>query len=461
MAIGDLTSLPDPLANAIQQNMLAREFLDALRTKTAYTRMCSKMSVASHIGATLTFNQMSEFAVDLDLNDPDEMGDIDNGLTDDEVSNEQFGFTLGKLARTTTINLLEQKAHIVDYAMKIILRQGRQALRIREGRCRNKLTASYHGGATIVTGLVSDGSSACTVDNVVGFTQIMAGGQLKGVSDSSGLRLPVANKTDPTITLAITGVDIDVSNVSSAKAVGGQSGTLHYTTISSGNRPVVGQVLVASSASRKIRPNGKISTQALNNGDTWSIDQVLAGKTILGSNGVDPMDDGFYRCVASDLSMQQLLTDENFRIAFQGAQNASELLYGKIIRYMGVEFVTTTEAIIQQPTNTGASQVNVAVARPILLGKGAIMRGEWKGLEEFVMEQQAKTVVHDMQMLDGIAFAFRSPIDRLGERCTSSYQMIEDHCTPSDAQTTSATVVTADSAYFKRGLQFEHMVPSL
>lgn len=458
MAIGDLTSLPDPLQNAIQQNTLARQFLDALKTKRAYTMMAEEMPIDSHIGATLTLNQMSEMAVDLSLNDPSEMDDIDNGMEDDDVYNEQYGFTLGKLARTTTINLLEQKAHIVDYALNKIARQGRQALRIREGRTRVELTQKYHGGSTVVTGLVSDGSTACTVDNVIGFQQIFSpNNKMENVSDSNGFRLPVIDRNDQTITLMVTGVDVDTTNVSSAAAVGGKSGTLHYVALT-GDKPVVGHVLVSSFASPKIRPNGKASTQAMNLSDVMTMAMVRSGKTILANQGVDPDDRGFYTMVCTDSTIEQLCSDPEFLIAFQGAQKAPELLYGKIVRFAGVEFVSTTEAPIQAPSGTGAAQVKVNVARPILLGKRAVLRGRWKGLAEWVEERQrARNTIHDMQMLDGIAWSFRSPVDRLGERCNSSYQMIEDHCAPSDAQTAGAPQ-TAGQHYFKRAVQYEHAV---
>jgi len=61
-----------------------------------------------------------------------------------------------------------------------------------------------------------------------------------------------------------------------------------------------------------------------------------------------------------------------------------------------------------------------------------------------------------MQFLDGIAFAIRSPMDRLGMILSIAYQINTSYCAVTDATTTAATVPTTDAAMLKKGIQFEH-----
>lgn len=465
MAIGDLTALPTPLANAIQQNMLARMYLNALLSKLAYARQASMIPIPANIGQTLTFTRLSELAPASAPLDPSSMSGLDDGMTSDQIADEQFTFTLARWARTYDVNLLEQKAMIADYTLKVAARQGRQAGRTREHIARRKLTDAAMAGNTIVTALVSGGTGSCKVDDIRGFQKVMLNGNLQNVSDSNGLRLVVNDLTNPAITLNViacqpdsTAYDptTDVNNLSSAKAVGGISGTITYQTV--GTAPSVGDVLQAVNASAVIRPNGKSSTQSLASTDLFNTQMVMAGKTRLANRGVEPAGTtGFYTCICPPASMAQLYADPDFKLAAQGQLNSPEFRFGKIVRYQGVEYVETNEAILQAAgAGASASLVNVNVLRPMLLGEGAIVRGDFKGLDEFVAEKQERSVVHDSQILDGIEFTQRSPLDRLGQIFSMSWQMILDYCVPTMNVSTTDFVPTTDNSQYKSMVQFEH-----
>lgn len=464
MAIGDLTALPDGLANAIQEKLIARMYLDSLLNTLAYARQASPMPIASHIGATLSFTRLSELAVDGSPLNPADMNDLDNGLTPDEMNDEQFTFTLKRYAKTFNVNLLEQKAMIRDYVLQVAQRQGRQAARTRELLCRKKITDGAMAGNTVVTELVGDGLTSCKVDDIRGLMKIMKSGNLENVSNATGLRLSVENLTHPAITLQIIGAtpdstsyspETDSNNHSSAKAVGGISGTITYVAVDSA--PSVGDVLRAATASKILRPNGKSCTQALAPTDLFTTALAIAGKQALAERGVEADDDGFYRCIIPPATMTQLFSDADFKTAAQGQLNDPVMRYGKIVRHQGIEYVETTESILQaKGAGVDASKVNVAVYRPVLLGKGAIVRGDSKILDDFVQEKQQRSVVHDSQMLDGIEYTFRSPIDRLGEQFAMSWQMIVDYCAPTNAVSTPDLMPTSDNALFKNFIQFEH-----
>lgn len=457
MAIGDLTALPDALANIVQQNTLARLYLDSLRNSLAYARQASWIPIPARIGATYTFTRLSELGIDVNPLDPKAVGfkGLDNNMTSDSMTDEQFTYVLKRYGKTFDVDLLEQKAAIKDYTMDVAAKQGRQAGRTREALCRNKLTDAYMGGNTIVTSTVSPTTTSCTVDDVRGFQKIMKNGVMENVSNSTGLKLAVLDLNNG-LTYMVNGVTVDGTNVSSAAAVGGKSGVLNFD---SNTAPAAGHVLKAVNASEVMRPNGKSSTQQLALTDLFNTGLVMNGKQKLAARGIDPMEDGWYRCIIAPTTMTQLYQDPDFKLAAQGQLNSPEFRYGKIVRYQGVEYIETTEAIAQAAgagNSTVGSKVNVAVNRPILLGRNAITRGDFEGLDEFVEEQKRKSTVHDSHYVDGIHYILRSPMDRLGEIFSMTWQMINDYCPPSNATSTPDIIPTTDFAQFKNAIQFEH-----
>lgn len=465
MAIGDLTSLPTPIQNLLQQNMLARGYQNALRSVLAYSNEADHMEIMAQIGATIAFTKLGELPASRQALDPASMTGLDNGLSTDALADEQYLFKLANFARTFDIDLIAQKAIIGSYTMQVVERQGRQAGRIREAVARYKLMAAYTGGNTVVTNKSAATTTQCAVDDVTGFQQLMKDGNWQNVSASGGLQLVVNDLTNTTITLNITGVtpdstaalpEFDVANTSSRKREGGVSGILIYQTV--GVAPSVGDILQAVNASTVIRPNGKQSTQALQPGDLFTTSQVMQGKQLLHARGVLPYEDGFYRCIVPPSTMTQLFADADFKQASQGQLNSQQMRTGQIVTHQGVMYIETTEAIVRQKGDgANGAALPVSVNSPLLLGKGAIVRGDFKGLEEFAAEQQEASKVHEMKMIDGVCYSLRSPIDRLGRQMVSSHQMIYDYSTPGDTTSTPALVPTTDNAAFKLGVKFEHV----
>jgi hypothetical protein len=461
MAIGDLSALPTGLQNAIQTNMLERKYLDALRNQEAYSRLTEVIELPAHQGQTLSFTRLAELVPSYTPIDPALIaGDLNDGLVPDTIGDEQFTFTLHRWAKTFDIDLITQKAMIADYTMKIVSRQGRQAGRTREGLSRNSLLNAYGGGNTVVLS-VNSGANTMHVDDIRGFQIVWVNGTPSNVSNSGGYQLPVNdvtyNNLNPStpIVLQITGATPDGTNVSSAALVGGMSGTLYFTEPTT--YPSVGDQIQAVNAPKIFRPNGKSTTQQLTSMDLMSTTLALNAKTYLGSNGVEPYEDGFYRCVLPPTSMSQLFSDADFKLAYQGAYNSPEFRNGKIVRYQGIEYIETTEALIQVANSgTGVGLVPVTVNRPIVMGKGAVVRGDDGGIKEFAEEQQKRTTVHDHRYIDGILYSIRSPIDRLGEQLSSSWQMITSYCCPTQVTTTAATIPTAGMSAYKNAAEIEH-----
>ncbi len=151
MAIGDLTALPSGLQNIIQTGMLERRFHDALRAQLAYDMLSTPQPIRSRIGATITDTRLAELAATTIPNDPTQINSgIDNGLTSQTVTDEQYTLKMSPYLQTLDLNILEDKATIAERGLKYGGILGRQAQRTRELLARNAILGSYMGGHTRV-----------------------------------------------------------------------------------------------------------------------------------------------------------------------------------------------------------------------------------------------------------------------------------------------------------------------
>src|ERR1700754_4534146 len=91
-----------------------------------------------------------------------------------------------------------------------------------------------------------------------------------------------------------------------------------------------------------------------------------------------PEIDGAYNCYLDPVSSRQLFADPDFRQLFQGATSANQVFKkGMINDFLGLRFVPTTEAYVTpHPTIAGA-----VVRRPIICGKGALVEGDFAGMD--------------------------------------------------------------------------------
>jgi len=319
---------------------------------------------------------------------------------------------------------------------------GEQAARSLDELARNALFAPYFGGNTRVRVALGSAGPMVAVDDLRGFLTVMV----------NGVQTPVGATAALTVTIgagvySVVGTTIDVLNASTAP--GGISGSLTLSGNVSGSDGALGSAVQAANGSVIVRPNQRGATTAIQAGDTLTMSCLLDAVSTLRRNAV-PEIDGAYNCYLDPVSARQLFADNDFRQLFQGATSANQVFrQGMVNDFLGLRFVPTTEAYVQaHPSLAGA-----VVRRPIVVGQGALIEGDFAGMAA----QDVAPADSIVSVVDGIAMVTREPIDRLQQIIAQSWYWIGGFCAPSDTMTNPSVVPTATNAAFKRAVMLEHL----
>lgn len=437
-----ISNFPASLQPIIQQGFLEREFEQALRSRLGYRMVADRESFAVGIGETLT---KTRAGLKPSVTTPIAVGtntNLDNGLTPQGWGIEQYTVTLNFYAATQDLNMVTSRVGIASQFLQNASTNGEQAARSLDELARNALFAPYFGGNTWVLATLSQAGPTIAVDDVRGFTTVFVNGVQTAVSASNPLSVKVGSNP-----YSLVSATPDVVNGS--KAPGGISGQLTFTTDISVADGAVASAVVASTASAIVRPGGAQSINGLQATDTLTMSALLDAVAQLRQNAV-PEIDGVYNCYLDPVSARQLFADPDFRQLFQGA-TASNAVFrqGMINDFLGLRFITTTEAYVQtHPTVSG-----LLVRRPIICGKGALIEADFAGIgAEDVAPKDAL-----VNIIDSVAMVTREPIDRLQQIIAQSWYWIGGFCAPSDTTTTPASVPTATNSNFKRAVMIEHI----
>lgn len=437
-----ISNFPAVLQPVLQQGFLEREFLEAMTSRLGYRACADRQDFAVGIGETLT---KTRAGLKPSVTTPVPAAsntNLDNGLTPTGWGVEQFTLTLNHYASTTDLNIVTSRVGITSQFIQNAAINGEQAARSLDELARNALFAPYFGGNTRVRTALGSAGATIAVDDLRGFTSTFV----------NGVQSPVGGVTSLTVTVGggvytLIGTSIDASNVSTAP--GGISGTLTFSGNVSTSDGALGSAVQAANSSVVIRPGGRATTAAIQAGDTLTMSALLDAVSKLRMNAV-PEIDGAYNCYLDPVSSRQLFADNDFRQLFQGATSANQVFrQGMVNDFLGLRFVPTTEAYVQpHPTLAGA-----VVRRPIVVGKGALIEGDFEGM---VAPDVAPTD-SIVSLVDGVAMVTREPIDRLQQIVAQSWYWIGGFCAPSDTMTNPSVVPTATNAAFKRAVMIEHL----
>jgi hypothetical protein len=116
---------------------------------------------------------------------------------------------------------------------------------------------------------------------------------------------------------------------------------------------------------------------------------------------------------------------------------------------MGVNFIPTTEALIQVK-----GSLATPVRRPILCAPGALVEGDFAGMEQKAHDTWGKN--SDVQVVEGVVQVTRGPLDRLSQIVAQSWFWIGGFAVPTDATANSTIIPTAGAQYLKRSVVIEH-----
>lgn len=439
-----IQNFPAALQPIIQQGFLEREFEQALRSRLGYRAVADREDISVGIGETLTKTRAGlKPSVTTPLA-PATNTNLDNGLTATTWGVEQYTLSINHYAATTDLNMVTSRVGIASQFLQNAYTNGEQAARSLDELARNALFAPYFGGNTRVTATLASSGPTVAVDDIRGFRTTFANGVPVPVTGTATLAVTVGAGLYTLVAAAA-----DATNVSTAAASGGVSGTLTLSSNVSVGDGTSGSTVTASNASIIVRPAARPNTSLLTASDTLTMSALLDAVAKLRMNAV-PEIDGVYNCYLDPVSARQLFADADFRQLFQGATSGNQVFrQGMVNDFLGLRFIPTTEAYVQ-PHPTLPS---LMVRRPIICGQGALIEGDFAGMAADDVAPKDSIV----SIVDGVAMVTREPIDRLQQIIAQSWYWIGGFCAPTDVTTNPGTVPTATNAAYKRAVMVEHI----
>jgi hypothetical protein len=449
-----IQNMPASLQNAIQTGFLEREFHTGLQSAIGYRAVADREPVAINVGETVTKTRLGLKAPVTTPLTASANTNLDNGITPSSQTIEQYVLGIDQYADSIDLNVVTSQVGIANQFLANAMTNGVQARQSLDRLARNALFAGYLGGQTRVRTTLGAPAATINVDDVRGFEMVL------GTGASAGKFVAVSGTFTASVVVGLNaytliGTARDGSNVSTTP--GGFSGTLTF----SGNVTVADATALNGVAHANapviVRPNGKwtggsaygiaTATPALASTDLLTLGVLEDAVANLRNNtGYS----GEVNAYLDNVSMRQLFADQDFKLMYQGQYGSPEARQGKVFQLIGINFVPTTEALVQtHPSNSA-----LKVRRPIIAMPGALVEGDFAG-----MQQKAEDFAgmnSEAQMIDGVMMVTRGPIDRLQQIVAQSWFWIGGFVAPTDATANSNIIPTAGSQYLKRAVVIEH-----
>lgn len=451
-----IQNMPASLQNAIQQGFLEREFQTGLQSALGYRAIADRETVSINVGETVTKTRAGLKAPVTTPLTPSGNTNLDNGITPSSQTIEQYVLGIDQYGDSIDLNIVTSQVGIANQFLLNAMTNGVQAMQSLDRIARNALFAAYLGGNTKVRTTLGAPAATINVDDVRGFEQVLAAS-----GTSAGKYVPVSGTYTATVqvgsnTYTLIGTARDGSNVSVTP--GGYSGTLTFSgnvTVADGT---AGNVVLHNNAPALVRPNGKWSGGSAFTGTTTTA--ALASTDVLTLGTIEDavaqlrnntgMVGRMFNLYLDNVSMRQLFADQDFKLMYQGQYGSKEAKQGQVFQLMGVNFVPTTEALVQNhPTNAA-----LKVRRPILCAPGALVEGDFAGMTEKAKELTDGN--SEIQLVDGVVQVVRGPIDRLQQIIAQSWFWIGGYAVPTDATANQNIIPTAGNQYLKRAVVLEH-----
>lgn len=448
-----IQNMPTALQAAIQQGFLETEFKDGLNSAIGYRAIADREQVAINVGETVTKTRRGLKAPITAPIVASSNTNLDNGLTPSAFTIEQYTIGIDLYADSIDLNVVTSQVGIANQFLINAKTNGTQAKQSLDRLARNALFNAYMGGNTRVRVTLGAPNVTISVDDVRGFQTVLVAGKFVAVSGTNTAQILVGSNT-----YTLTGFAVDGSNVSAAILTGGQSGTLTFSaTVTVADGTALNTVTHLNGPAL-IRPNGKYyggsafsalsATSALTASDVLTLGAIEDAVAMLRNNTGIVSDD--FNLYLDNVSMRQIFADQDFKTMYQGQYGSKEARQGKMFNLMGVNFIPTTEALVQ----AAGGGVGVKVRRPILCAQGALVEGDFAGMKQKAEEFAGMN--SEANMVDGVMQVTRGPLDRLQQIVAQSWYWIGGFVAPTDATATSSIIPTAGNQYLKRAIAIEH-----
>lgn len=452
-----IQNMPTALQPIIQQGFLEREFKDALTSSLGFRAVADREPVKINVGETVTKTRnglKAPITTPLAANTNTNM---DNGITPSSFTVEQYTLGIDQYGDAIDLNTVTSQVGIANQFLKNAQVNGAQAAQSLDRLARNALFTAHLGGNTRVRATLGGASTTLQVDDIRGFSVALSGGKMLPVSAGNPLPVLVGGTVYNCI-----GATADGSNVTSTLITGGGingvSGTLTFASNVTVADGTLGNVVASTYAAPIIRPNGKYiggtasqataSVASLTSADKLTLASIEDAVAMLRNN--TGMKNELFNLYLDNMSMRQLWADSDFKLAFQGQYGSKEMRQGQVFQFLGCNFIPTTEA----PVQAANAAVPAGIRRPILCAPGALVEGDFDGMEQRAIDASGiNSVIHTA---DDVVQVVRAPIDRLQQIVSQAWFWIGGFVAPTDATATSNIIPTAGQTYYKRAVVIEH-----
>lgn len=476
-------SFISPLQNVIvQKGYLEKKFQPALEAELGFDLLAEIDPIEARVGEAKVLTRraiLPPITQDV-VPSPTVFTDLNNGITPQQVTYEQYVTAMAKRRGMMTLDLELDWAKIASEYVKNWTDLAKQAAQSRDSRAAAALFSAYDGGNTYATA-ASTGTTTATVaiDNVNGFdtsyaAAIAAGaspGVPVGVSASNPLAVTIISQQAATMNqmmaALVTNVAPDATNLSTAYSPGapyGRSGVLTLVSPTSGATITValGDVVKANDGSVVLRPYGKLSRGQLQGTDLATLPLLARAKGRLQARSVPPLPNKMYACMIDSLLWADLEQDQAFQRATQGTWGGVNSFFasGRVNTALGIEFVTTS----LNPVYPIPGQPNVVARHALVCGMGVLVKSPSIGFERAAKASQGndedgvdigRAGATDVRIVDGVKMVTRQPLDPEATVVTQTWSWAMGHVAATDITSTPQVIPQTDNARFKRAVLIE------
>lgn len=413
--------LPIGVRALIQDGMLEQTFQNALIPDFLFPLEASSDPVSGSIGQRVTRTRTGLLTPTTTAL----TGDISAAGT---YSIEQFSGVLDQYGNSIDTNML---GSLVGQARKFV--QDVQILGQNAGQslnqlARNKLYAAYAGGRTWCRTADAASNTSINVQSTAGFDTVLVNGV-------------------PTAVSATNPLNVTVNGV--ANTVTGFDAVARTLTLGTARVDVLGDPIIAANAPVSIRPNARATAYNLISTDTATVGLFFDAVARLRGMNVPPTSDGTYHAHVDATTMRQLLSDTEFRQAFQSQGPGDVYTQGRLTVFGGITFILNIEV----PTVTGDSMTVSLARRPIIVGAEPVVAMPLEG-QGMLLDGTSVQDVPGISMIEvaaglEVVLIVRPPQDRLQQVISTSWAWTGDFAIPTDS-------TSGDSSIVKRGVIVEH-----
>lgn len=460
-----IPTVPSIVRELHQEGLLERAFHDPLVENLLFRMDAQREEADAQIGTSIFMTRRGLLPINATPRRATE-GDPQPQV----LAYEQWISTLDRYYDSIDTSLVRARTQLADELGSDLHALGVQAGRSINYIARNKLYKPYASGHTVLIAATAAPDVTIRVAALNGFrTVVLRGANVAPQPVSPALPLPITIGPTNIARFVIAAIPDDPNDPDG-------TGTLTLNAAVGAIVAVRGAVL-AGNRPRIVRAGGGTTVDAIGAADIVTLQDFNTAVTFLRNNKVTPHEDGYYHCHFPPDANLQVFADEVFQRLHTALPDGERYQSGFVNQILGIRFIPNTECpnvdnagtTVQTGTNAlystqiGAETVNeggTRIGRCILTGRGAQYERWFNAAKHLVSEAGMTGKQGEFNVTnggiqidtDGIRLIIRSPIDKLQDIISSTWDYIGDFPVPSD-------VAAGGPEHYKRAVEVEFALP--